>query len=144
MADVQSIQWAATLGATPVGKLPSNINYGSERIMFAEFEATGEAIGTDILIGRLTEGARIQDVVLFVDALGASSTLSLVLRDEDAAITVVTAAASTSSAARKVPATADIANLPSPSIVGGADVMLRSAGGTITGTIKVMITFTVD
>ena len=144
MTDVQSIQWAETYGATPVGKNPSNINYGRERIMFAEFEATGEAIGADILIGKITEGARIHDVVLFTDALGASSTLSLVLRDDAAAITVVTAAAATSSAGRKVPATADIANLPSPAIVGGADVMLRSAGGTITGTIKVFITFVVD
>lgn len=143
MADVQAVNYAATYGSNPIGKVASNVNTGRMRILYDTYEASGAVAGTDILIGKLTGGARIHDVVIFNDALGASTTLGVSLRDSDAVETVVKAAASTTSAARLVPVAADIANLPSPEIVGGADVIVKVAGGTATGTIKVQIFYSV-
>jgi hypothetical protein len=143
MADVQAVNYALTYGATPNGKVASNINSGRVRVLYDTYEASSAAAGTDILIGKLTAGARIHDVVIFNDALGASTTLGVSLRDSAGAATVVKAAAASSSAGRQVPVTADIANLPSPEIVGGADVIVKIAGGTATGTIKVQIFYSV-
>ena len=143
MADVQAVNYAATYGATPNGKVASNVNSGRVRVLYDTYEAAGAVVGTDILIGKLTSGARIHDVVIFNDALGASTTLGVSLRDSAAVETVVKAAASTSSAGRQILVTADIANIPSPEIVGGADVIVKVAGGTATGTIKVQIFYSV-
>ena len=137
MADVNGVNYA-------LDSVPSNINTGKIHVIYDTYEASSSAAGTDIIIGKLTGAARIHDVVIFNDALGGSTTLGVSLRDDAGAETVVKAAAASTSAGVQRLITADIANIPSAAIVGGAEVIVKIAGGTATGTIKAQIFYSVE
>lgn len=118
------------------GKL-SKQEAGKLRVFTDTYEATGEAIGSDITICRLPANSTVVEATLYTDALGASSTLILGdSSDDNRYITSV----STSSAA--------ITNI---NVIGGiayentsaTDLILTTAGGTVTGTITLVVKYLV-
>lgn len=145
MADVQAVNYAATYGATPIGKVASNVNRGRMRVLHDTYEAAAAADGTEILLGKLTEGAVIHDFLVLTDDLGTSTTLTLAVRDDDDGTeTAFSPDIDTDGAATVTrPAAADIGRMP---VVVDEDVTLiaQIGGGAATGTIEVTIFYTVD
>ena len=146
MADVQGVNYAATLGSTPVGKVASNLNSGRFRVLHDTYEASSAAAGTDVLLGKLKEGAVIHDWTVLSDDLGTSVTFQLATRDDDSDATENTFSQAldvASAASVNRPAAADIDELPL-SVDEDVTVIGKIAGGTATGTVKVTIVYSVD
>ncbi len=146
MADFFAVNATLNFNTTPSENTPSYDQHGVVRVINDTYEATGEAIGSDIIIGRVYTDERIQvDTTIYHDALGASSTLSLLLRTLDTAQTetVLIAATATSSAGIISVPIGNIDDFPA-AVSTTSELILKSAGGTITGTIKSNIRTTVD
>ena len=146
MADVQGVNYAATFGSTPVGKVASNLNGGRIRVLHETYEAAAAAAGTDVLLGKLKEGAVIHDWLVMSDDLGTSVTFQLATRDDDSAATENAFSAATdvaTAASVNRPVAADIARLPL-TVDEDVTVIGKIAGGTATGTIAVWVFYSVD
>lgn len=105
------------------------------------YEASALEIGSTIKIADLPKkGAKIVDVQVFHDALGASSTIEVGDSDDSARYV---SAADTSAAGRFGLDEPDGFNYKTGTVDGDNVVLLTSAGGTLTGTIKVLILYTV-
>ena len=141
MADVNAINEALAVAGT---KVPVAVRGAPIQQITDEYEASGDAIGTDIVIGQLKKGDFTAiDSYIAHDAMGASVTLGLSIRDSDGNETVLIAAASASSAGTITPG--DAAVLAAPIEVTdekGVDVIVKIAGGAATGTIKARVAYT--
>lgn len=150
MVDVNAVNYGDNYASTPSVKTASSLGYGRRRVTYDTIIATGEVIGDDILIGKLATGAQIHDFKVITEALGASSTLQLFTRTDNTAQveTEVSEAMATDTAAVHVPEALDIDKLPTD--LGASDyngvstILLKVAGGTVTGTIKVWLEYSVD
>lgn len=146
MADVQGTNYALAWGTTPPDRIPASVYRGRVRVLYDEYEASAAAAGTDILLGKLKEGARILDWFILTDDLGTNVTLQLATRDEDSAATenVFSSAIDVASAAAvSRPVAADIARLPLL-VDEDVEVIAKIAGGAATGTIRVFIFYAED
>lgn len=105
------------------------------------YEAAALAIGSTIKIADLPlEGAKIVDIVVYHDALGASSTIEV---GDSTSSARYASAADTSAAGRFNLDEPDGFNYKTGTVAGDNVILLTSAGGTLTGTIKVLILYTV-
>lgn len=110
---------------------------GAIRVFSDTFEATALAAGQTIGVAKLPAGARVKEIVVDHDALGASSTLACGdAGDPDRYIT----AGSSSSAGTKQLGTVGGRNFAVANDDGGGndttEVRLLVGGASITGTIK--------
>lgn len=143
MADFNGSLYDNYYSDNPPTKGSSALAEGATRILYDTYEASGEAIGSKILLGqKLGRSAVIHDVKVYNDALGASSTLAVYVRNnDDASEDLLATAASTSSAGIIEPVAANIANLPFQCDGNSNTILLLTAGGTVTGTIKIQVTY---
>lgn len=133
MASVNGVDVTAIAANT---KIEKHLR-GKVRVITEEYEASALASGSDITIGTLPEGSSLVDAIILFDALGASSTLEL----GDAGDTDRYIAATSSASAGAV----------RPSLIAGlryenttaTDLIITTAGASITGTIKAVITYVV-
>jgi hypothetical protein len=115
--------------------------FGRTRVIYDEYEATGEAIGSTITMGvEVPKGASVNNIRVMGDALGASSTLALGITGSTAKYI---AATSTSSAffwdfkQGKIDAFGQV-------LTASEQLFFTTAGGTVTGTIRIWIEYTLD
>jgi hypothetical protein len=112
------------------------------RVAFDTYEASSLVAGSDITVARLPKGATVYDVVIIHDALGASSTLKVGDASDDDRY--ITATASTAANGKII--------MSEDGVIGGfgyentaqTDVIITTAGATISGTIKSAVYYTVD
>lgn len=146
MADVNGVNYDSTFGSTPAGKVASNLNEGRRRVLHDTYEASAAAAGTDVLLGKLKEGAVIHSWRVIADDLGTGVTFQLATRDDDDGSTENTFSQAldvATAASANVPAAADIDELPL-TVDEDVTVIGKIAGGEATGTIKVWIEYSVD
>jgi len=134
MASVKGVNITKLDNST--GKL-SKQEKGKVRIWTDSFEATGEAIGSDITICRLPKNSTVVEATIYHDALGASSTL--IMGDATDDNRYITSGST---------ATAGVKTLNAIDGIGyenttQTDLILTTAGGTVTGTIKVIVKYLV-
>lgn len=130
------------MDATPSTKVKSAQVHGRMRVAFDTYEASSLVAGSDITVARLPKGATVYDVVIVHDALGASSTLKVGDSSDDDRY--ITATASTAANGKII--------MSEDGVIGGfgyentaqTDVIITTAGATITGTIKSAVYYTVD
>lgn len=116
---------------------------GELKVMDDEYEAVALPDGDDIRVGRLTKGNVIHyESIIFHDAMGASTTLALKLRDRtDAATETVLYAAEDSSSAGNVGGTGGITSVFPFTLLEDAEVIVALVGADATGTIKTEIRY---
>jgi len=147
----QKTKWDQTEPALNIKPAESR---GRVRQEYALYEATGEAAGSVIEMFNLPNGARIIDMELVHDALGAGSTLSVGYAAHNTAAGTAVAlsaaaykAAAASTAITTVAAAATSAlgkNTTVDADSTGVPVSVTTAGGTVTGTIELTCTYVVD
>jgi len=141
MASVKGTNITA-MDATPSTKVKSAQVHGRMRVAFDTYEASSLASGSDITVARLPKGATVYEVVIFHDALGASSTLKVGDASDDDRY--ITASASTSATGKIL--------MSEDGVIGGfgyentaeTDVLITTGGAAISGTIKSAVYYTVD
>ena len=134
MASVKGVNITALDNGT--GKV-SKLNKGKERVFVDTYEASSLTSGSDITICRLPKNSAVVDVVVYHDALGASSTLKVGdATDDDRYIT----AGSTSSAGALRMNAVDGCGYENTAAI---DLIATTGGATISGTIKVVVEYLV-
>ncbi len=142
MADVYTTEYQGAHIDQPRNPPSASIYRGDVKQVQGTYEAASAAIGTDILVVQLSKGDVIlPETIVTHDALGASTTVAIEVRDRTptATETELYAAEATSSAGT-VGGDGDIAIFPH-TLTEDGDVILKIAGGTATGTIKVDVRF---
>lgn len=137
MADVYAAQAENKYNTTPPD-IASPFYAGTDlEPVHDTYEASSAAAGTDIVIleQELQAGSGVHDVRIIHDALGASTTLAVALRDADGNETTVVSAQSTSSAGVITPDSSDVGSIPAE-VTEPSDLIVKIAGGTATGTIN--------
>lgn len=134
MASVKGVNITALDDGT--GKL-SKIEKGKERVFIDTYEASSLASGSDITICRLPKNSAVVDAVIYHDALGGSSTLSL--GDADDVDRYITAGSSASAGALRMNAV-DGCGFEN---ANGVDLIVTTGGASITGTLKVVVKYLV-
>lgn len=134
MASVKGVNITKLDDAT--GKL-AKTELGRVRVWTDTFTATGEAIGSDITIARLPKNSSVVGAKVYHAALGASSTL--ILGDSDDDNRYITAGSTSSAGVLTLNAVGGIGY----ENTADTDLVLTTAGGTVTGTIKVVIEYLV-
>lgn len=104
-----------------------------------EYEASAAAAGTVIEMAELPTGAVIHKIELYTDALGGSTTIDV--GDSDDTDRYSAAPFDTSTAGVFVSDTPDGALYEIGSNDGDSRLQLLTAGASITGTIKTVVTF---
>lgn len=143
MADVYGTTATGILNATAPAAVLGASYGGSVGVLNDTYEAAAAAAGTDVIVGKLRAGSIIQpDSVIFCDAMGASTTLGLSVRNVDDSTdeTVIYAAQDSSSAAVLGPVAADIATV-GVKLASDSYVIVKIAGGAATGTIKTFVRY---
>ena len=142
MADVRGVYNTNAYSDNPPTMVASGVGDGRLKHITDTYEASALATTSDILVGPILQtGAVIKDVTIFCDALGTATTLAVHTRAlSDAAETVVMAAQASASAAILTPVAADIANLPS-AVAEESELLITQVGGTATGTIKIIVSY---
>lgn len=105
-----------------------------------EYEASALAIASTIDVAELPENAKVLKIELYVDALGASSTIDI--GDSDDPDRYSASAFDTSTAGKFESDTVDGHQYVIGTNDGDSRIQLLSAGGTLTGTIKTIVYFT--
>jgi hypothetical protein len=140
MASVKGVNFT-NITATPVVKTDSGEAYGKLRVTFDTYEASSLASGSDISVARLPKGAKVYEVIVHHDALGASSTIKVGdSSDDDRYI----AATSTASAGKLVMSEDGAIDGFGFEQTAETDVILTTGGAAISGTIKVGIIYAVE
>ena len=119
------------------GSKLSKIENGKERVWVETYEAASLASGSDITVCRLPKNSAVVDAVIYNDALGGSSTLSL--GDADDADRYITAGSTSSAGALRMNAV----NGAGYENTAQTDLIVTTAGATISGTIKVVVKYLV-
>ena len=140
MASVKGTNFT-NITATPIVKIDSGEWTGKLRVQYDSYEASSLASGSDISVARLPKGAKIFDVVIHHDALGAGVTLAVGdSADADRYITATAAAT-----AGKILMSEDGAiDGVAYEQTAETDVLITTGGGTATGTIKCQVWFTIE
>ena len=127
--------------ADPIVKIDSGEWSGKMRVQYDTYEASSLASGSDISVARLPKGAKVYDIVVHFDALGGSTTISV--GDSGAAARYI-AATSTSSAGQMSMSQEGAIDGVGYENTAETDVLLTTGGGSITGTIKVVVMYVVE
>ena len=122
-------------------KIDSGEWSGKMRVQYDTYEASSLASGSDISVARLPKGAKVYDIVVHFDALGGSTTISV--GDSGAAARYI-AATSTSSAGQMSMSQEGAIDGVGYENTAETDVLLTTGGGSITGTIKVVVMYVVE
>lgn len=116
------------------------IIHGKVQVKEFEYEASALDIASDISIATpFIAGDRILDIVLFNDALGASS--ELILGDSNDDNRYMTTIDSSTAGATRINAITGV-NYAVGTNSGDEQLLITTAGAAITGTIKGMILYT--
>lgn len=134
MASVKGVNITALDNGT--GKLDKT-EHGKIRAFCDTYEASSLVSGSDITIARLPKNSAVVDVVVYHDALGASSTVSC--GDADDVDRYITAGSTASAGVLRMNAV-DGANFEN---TAETDLILTTGGATISGTIKVVVKYLV-
>lgn len=127
---------------------PSNITdpgelEGKVRVMTDSYEAAAVAAGSTIHVGKsLPIGARILNIRLAFDALGGSSTLAV--GDSSSTARYLSAASSASAGIRDMAEESTVDGLLNEIDADTQDIIITTAGASITGTIKIVIEYTCE
>lgn len=140
MASVKGANFT-NITATPVVKADSSEWHGNIRVQYDSYEASSLASGSDISVARLPKGAKVYDVIVHFDALGASSTVSV--GDADDADRFITATSTASAGQMSMSQEGAIAGFGYEA-PAETDILLTTGGATITGTIKVAVMYSVE
>ena len=140
MASVKGVNFT-NITADPVVNADSGEWSGKLRVQFDTFEASSLASGSDISVARLPKGAKVYDIVVHFDAVGGSTTISV--GDSGAAARYI-AATSTSSAGQMSMSQEGAIDGVGYENTAETDVLLTTGGGSITGTIKVVVMYVVE
>lgn len=140
---------AAVLGANvtkyDAGALGSNwidstdVKTGTS-IFFDTYEASSLASGSTITMATLPSGAKVLDIKVWFDALGGSSTLKVGDSTDDDRYY---AAAASSSAGVFTDILIDGVGYVIGTNSGDDDIIITTGGASITGTIKMLVTYSV-
>ena len=143
MADVNGVNYQKAFVDLPRDFVDSGLYRGKFRVLEDTYEATALPDGDDIRVGRLVKGNVIHyESIIFHDAMGASTTLALKLRDRtDAATETVLYAAEDSSSAGNVGGTGGITSVFPYTLLQDADVIVALVGADATGTIKTEVRY---
>lgn len=117
------------------GKL-SKTEVGKLKVFVDTYEAASLVAGSDITVARLPQDSTILDAAVYHDALGASSTL--ILGDVTDPNRYITAGSTASAGVLRMNAVDGVGFENTTE----TDILLTTAGATITGTIKVVIKYT--
>ena len=140
MASVKGVNFT-NITADPIVKIDSGEWSGKMRVQYDTYEASSLASGSDISVARLPKGAKVYDIVVHFDALGGSTTISV--GDSGAAARYI-AATSTSSAGQMSMSQEGAIDGVGYENTAETDVLLTTGGGSITGTIKVVVMYVVE
>ncbi len=140
MASVKGTNFT-NITADAIVKIDSGEWSGKMRVQYDTYEASSLASGSDISIARLPKGAKVYDIVVHFDALGGSTTISV--GDSGAAARYI-AATSTSSAGQMSMSQEGAIDGVGYENTAETDVLLTTGGGSITGTIKVVVMYVVE
>jgi len=139
MASVKGVNFT-NITATPVVKADSSEWHGNLRVQYDSYEASSLADGSDISVARLPKGAKVYDVIVHFDALGASTTLKVGDSADDDRY--IAATATTSAGQMSMSQEGAIAGFGYEQ-TAETDIILTNAG-TATGTIKCAVIYSVD
>lgn len=134
MASVKGVNITALDAGT--GKL-DKIEHGKVRVFSDTYEASSLAAGSDITIARLPKNSAVVDIALYHDALGASSTLSV--GDSGDADRYVLAGSTSSAGVLRM----DAVDGCGYENTAQTDLLITTAGATISGTIKIVVKYLV-
>ena len=140
MASVKGTNFT-NITADHIVKIDSGEWSGKMRVQYDTYEASSLASGSDISVARLPKGAKVYDIVVHFDALGGSTTISV--GDSGAAARYI-AATSTSSAGQMSMSQEGAIDGVGYENTAETDVLLTTGGGSITGTIKVVVMYVVE
>lgn len=140
MASVKGVNFT-NITATPVVKTDSGEAYGKLRVTFDSYEASSLASGSDISVARLPKGAKVYEVIVHHDALGASSTIKVGDSSDDDRYIAATATASAGKLVMSEDGAIDGFGFEQ---TAETDVILTTGGAAISGTIKVAIIYAVE
>ena len=129
------------LDSVPAALPPVNAWHGRMRVQYDDYEASALADGSTIAMARLPRGARILDLVVHHDALGASTTLAV----GTASLPSLFVGAQDTSSAGTIVQSID-GELAGFGHVFDAttDLVLTLAGAAATGTIRSAVFYAVD
>jgi len=140
MASVKGVNFT-NLTADPIVKIEAGEHFGNLRVQFDSYEASSLASGSDISVARLPKGAKVYEIIIHHDALGASSTIKVGdSSDDDRYI----AATSTATAGKLVMSEDGAIDGFGFEQTAETDVVLTTGGAAISGTIKVAIIYVVN
>lgn len=146
MADVYATNAANGYNTDPVVFTESAKVYGRRRVINDEYELAALSADDYILIGQVTPGTVIlPQSVITHDALGAGTTLKLLVRDvnDGTEVDIVPAEATTSAGNILASDAAAIATIPY-TVLTQSWLALKLEGGAGTGTVKTSIEISVD
>ncbi len=116
---------------------------GKVRVMTDSYEASAIAAGSTIYMGKtLPVGARILDIILAFDALGGSSTLAV--GDASSSARYMAASSSASAGIRCMADETTVDGLLYEITAATDDIIITTAGASITGTVKIIIFYTCE
>ena len=116
---------------------PKRADLGNLIFQTDTYEATGEAIASVLKLGKiLPTNSSAVEVILAFDALGASSTLAV--GDATDPDRYITATSSSSAGVVRINAISGLNFLNT----AATDILITTAGGTITGTIAMTVIYT--
>src|SRR3990167_6703043 len=135
MANVNGTNYAKSIGSgsgSSVDIVDPGVLGGKVRVLIDTYEAASLASGSSILVGKILQaGARIIDILLGFDALGASSTLAV--GDQASSARYLDAADSSSAGIRSI-VEEDNVNGMNYKVTGTTDNVIRIAMGGAAGT----------
>jgi len=140
MASVKGANFT-NITATPVVKADSSEWHGNIRVQYDSYEASSLAIGSDISVARLPKGAKVYDIIVHFDGLGASSTVSVGDGDDADRFIATTSTASAGQMSMSQEGAIAGFGYEAPA---ETDILLTTAGAAITGTIKVAVMYSVE
>lgn len=133
MANVYGVKYTLELAGIKSSDHLGVERSGKERFLLDTYEASALAIGQTIGIGKLKAGEVLLDAAITVDALGASSTLSL--GDAGSATRYMAAFSTVSAGCNRIMAAGGVGY----KVTADTELILTVAGGAITGTVKALV-----
>jgi len=142
MAEFKGINMTK-IANTPSEKVNVNQSHGRIRVSFDTFEASSVPIGSTITMARLPSGSVVYDAIMAHDNLGASTVASVGDADNPSRLLMLANVSSktVSSMSSQDSLTVDTVGYEYDK---QTDVIITTSGGTINGTIKLIIYYVVD
>lgn len=115
---------------------------GRLRVWFDSYEASGLASGSTIAVARLPKGSRLYDVQIHHDDLGTAAG-TLEVGDSGDPDRFIAAFATGSAGVRSMHANGVIDNV-GYQMPAETDILITTAGASVTGTIKSVVIYAID